>query len=94
MLYGNKLILIISDSKSALGGLKDIQSKNNIVIKIRTILTETFNTNCSFLWVPSHLSIEGNEKADILAKNSLNQSICESFSFQHQDFKPFFKKCF
>lgn len=88
----NKLILIISDSKSALEGLKDIHSKNNIVIKIRTILTETFNTNCSFLWVPSHLSIEGNEKADILAKNSLNQSVCESFSFQHQDYKPFFKK--
>ena len=88
----NKNILILSDSKSALEGLKDINSKNTIIINIRNLITELNEINFSFFWIPSHFSIEGNEKADKIAKDSLSINVSPTFKFQHLDYRRYIKK--
>lgn len=43
--------------------------------------------------MPSHLLINGNEKADLLAKESLQHSPNEDeYTYQHSDFKNIIKK--
>ena len=46
----------------------------------------------SFLWIPSHFKIQGNEKADFLAKNSLSQNISSLFKYQNSDLNTLINK--
>lgn len=89
--FNSQNILIITDSKSSLEGLSDSFSKNTIVQQIRTTLTSLHAHRISFLWIPSHLGIRGNEKVDELAKSSLNERIDISIKFQHTDYKRIVK---
>lgn len=56
-------ILIISDSLSTLLALKNTSSKNEIISNIQACLIRS-KKNIEFMWVPSHIGIIGNEKAD------------------------------
>jgi len=61
--------LIISDSLSALTAISDPYFSHPIVTRIFTLLT-TFNSSTltvSFMWVPNHCGIGGNEKVDAKA---------------------------
>jgi RNase H len=65
-----KQILIVSDSLSALKAL----SKYNFTESLTTIVRNAINDaeqEFTLLWIPSHVGIAGNDKADSLAKNSL-----------------------
>jgi len=55
--------LILSDSLSVLTALKNPWPKNEIT---QTTQSELINTqkNIDFMWVPSHVTIKGNEMAD------------------------------
>ena len=44
-----------------------------------------------YCWVPSHIGIYGNEKADKSAKESLNLEVTD-FKIPINNFKPFIKK--
>ena len=51
------------------------------------------STKLTIYWIPSHRGIDGNERADILAKaTTFDQPVCQTLPYT--DFKPFFKKIF
>ena len=49
------------------------------------------NKNIIFCWLPSHVSIPGNEEADSVAKSSLDLNESKS-KVPHSDFKPLINK--
>jgi len=68
-------VLVCSDSKSLLTTLANItsaDSKNFIITDIRSALFQlsTAGHQIRLIWVPSHIHLSGNEKADKLAKLS------------------------
>lgn len=66
-------ILICSDSKSVLQGIKSDLSTNhqeliNKIINHSNIVTQ--GKEIVFIWIPVHIGISGNEKVDRLAKQA------------------------
>ncbi|GFO29677.1 retrovirus-related pol polyprotein from type-1 retrotransposable element r1 [Plakobranchus ocellatus] len=85
----HKTFAIYSDSLSA---LQAIQSKNFKVIDIRRLynLIRKFPpyNHISFVWIPAHVSIQGNENVDKLAKVALNRESCSGKLICWSDLKP------
>jgi len=65
-------IAIFSDSKSALESIKSEHSKlrPNLLLEIMEILTK-LETKVTFVWIPAHVNLGGNETADQLVKATL-----------------------
>jgi ribonuclease HI len=65
-------VAIFSDSKSALESIKSERSKlrPNLLLNILEILSK-LDTSISFVWIPAHVNLSGNEIADQLAKAAL-----------------------
>ncbi|GFO41939.1 RNA-directed DNA polymerase from mobile element jockey [Plakobranchus ocellatus] len=80
---------IFSDSLSA---LQAIQSKNFKIIDIRrqynVIRKFPPYVHISFVWIPAHVGIQGNENVDKLAKAALNRASCSGKSICYSDLKP------
>lgn len=70
--------VIFSDSKSALQALEKYPFKNNskmaVIIECRELLLKCISSGLtvSFVWVPSHRDISGNDQADRLAKDAVS----------------------
>ena len=66
--------LIITDSKSAVSAIDTPMPKDNIAL-IRNIHTTAshLTTTPEIFWVPAHVGIQGNERADVAAKAALNR---------------------
>jgi len=69
---GNRKIVIVSDSSSALLSIKNSHSgsRKDILLEILQLASglQKAGLKFSFLWVPAHIGVEGNELADIYAK--------------------------
>ena len=68
----NKSALIICDSTSALLSLNACKPQHKQIIHIiqrDLVKCSQLHINVQFMWVPSHVGIAGNEKADSLAKS-------------------------
>ena len=64
-------IVIFSDAKSVLEALENENSKDQTIRKLsRTIgnVIADHNINITLQWIPGHTNIQGNERADTLAK--------------------------
>ncbi|KAL1446356.1 hypothetical protein WDU94_009861, partial [Cyamophila willieti] len=85
--------LVISDSKSALTALSNIQFTNPLVSKVYTTWEQTKQLNkiVSFMWCPSHCGIRGNEIVDTAARNHNVSSENKVMLCTPEDFKPFIK---
>ena len=71
--------VILSDSLSALQAIENISLTSrpdlihNIILQINKLRQEGYQIE--FAWIPSHVGIEGNEKADTLAKQGSEHGI-------------------
>ncbi|KAI5721502.1 hypothetical protein M8J77_021610 [Diaphorina citri] len=89
----NSSFLLCTDSLSALQSLQDIFSPNPVSSEIRKLLHENKHTlNLCFMWIPSHVGIHGNDKADLLAKETLYSTSPAIDKIPIQDFKHILKR--
>ena len=65
---------IFSDSLSSIQAIKDIYRNNPLVARIHTLLVRLHGRGQSvtLCWVPSHVGVEGNERADKIANEAAN----------------------
>ena len=67
--------MIITDSLSSLQVLKSQKLNNPIVSNILHMCHHlSGHKDILFCWVPSHIGIQGNERADVLAKAALDKT--------------------
>lgn len=65
--------LILSDSLSSIFALKNPhKSKHSLVLQIANQISTLEKHSIIIQWIPSHMGIHGNDKADNLAKEALN----------------------
>ena len=89
-------VLILSDSKSVLqalakGGTRNRQRKQQAVLKtINNILKK--NIEMSFLWVPSHTGMRGNDLADKEAGNATKNGLVTEMKLSSEEIKNKIKK--
>lgn len=70
-------LLLLSDSHSAVEALRLAFPRNYIIHQIFTILLNIPNKKVSIQWTKSHVGTEGNERADLLAKEAANNDSLE-----------------
>jgi len=79
----NTKVLLLTDSLSAIkllenGGQKMRSTESDILDEINYLYTVR-NIETSILWIPSHINVPGNKKADLLAKNAAEKSEIDIF---------------
>ncbi|WP_411016840.1 ribonuclease H family protein, partial [Salmonella sp. s51944] len=64
--------VICSDSKSVLQAIKNNNWKNPFICQILQKIDLLYNSNkeITLFWIPSHIGISGNDKADSAAKKA------------------------
>lgn len=90
----NKKVVIFSDSKSALDAIKNhLYAQNNFIIyyiKQNILLASEQGIIITLFWIPSHVGIPGNERADETA--SIN-GLSSAFKIPHEDLYAVSKEC-
>ena len=84
---------IFSDSRSALEAIQDFYPRNQIVREIQKKTHKLIKQGktISFCWIPAHVGIPGNEKADQAAKEAISCSQA-SDKIPIKDYHPSLKK--
>ena len=88
--YEEAEVTIYCDSRSAILAVSNIFPVNPIVIAIQDLLNSS-QKSFTLCWVPSHIGVPGNEKADDLAKLATLSAV-EVPSFPRYDLKAFAKR--
>ena len=81
--------VIYSDSLSCLQALQNKTLENPIIREILPIITylEEVDSKIEFCWIPGHIGIKGNEKADEIAKEPINHKIYD-IKTPYSDYRP------
>ena len=88
----SKKFVIFSDSLSVLKSLDHTSSKNPQIQKLPEKHHDLSESNeIIYCWIPSHISIAGNENVDQKAKNPLNLHPT-NFPLPFSNFKPFINR--
>ena len=83
-----KNAIIFSDSLSVLQSLHYRNLENTLLRRLLVKHTKLSTThNIIYCWLPSHIGIAGNEKADHAAKQALSE-LPTDFTLPYSDFKP------
>ena len=80
-------VVVYSDSMSCLQAIEGEDTENPFICHITNLLWSLSDkgTHVRFCWVPSHCGIDGNEKVDQLAKETLDQDIDPLASVHYTD---------
>ena len=83
-------VVIYSDLMSCLQAIEGEDTDNPLICHIMNLLwlLSDKGTHVRFCWIPSHCSIEGNERVDQLAKETLDQDMDPLASVHYTDMKP------
>ena len=83
-------VVVCSDSMSCLQAIEGEDTENPFICHIMNLLWSLSDkgTRVRFCWVPSHCGIDGNERVDQLAKETLDQDIDPLASVHCTDMKP------
>ena len=83
-------LVVYSDSMFCLQAIKSEDTDNHFIYHIMNLLQSLTDkgTRVHFCWILSHCGIEGNERVDQLAKETLDQDIDPLASVHHTDWKP------
>ena len=79
-------IVILTDSYSSVQALQDYQNTNPLVQAILKLIQNHSTIPFYVYWIPSHMDIYGNEMADTLAKEGLEEPLT-SIKIPHYDVK-------
>lgn len=84
--------VIYSDSLSSLVAINQYKINNKLVFNVVKLCTDigNRNKNVSLCWIPSHVGIGGNEKADVEAKAALSKPVSR-MKLPADDFLPSIK---
>ena len=89
----SKKFIIHSDSISGLQSLKYIKLKIPLIVKIFYKLNSLIHSKkVIFCWIPSHIKIQGNDKADSLAKAAIYMTTDKNIKTPYTDLKPKIKQ--
>ena len=83
-------VVVYSDSMSCLQAIEGEDTENSFICHIMNLLwlLSDKGTHVHFCWIPSHCGIEGNERVDQLAKETLDHNIDPLANVHHADLKP------
>ena len=83
-------VVVYSDSVSCLQAIEGEDTENPFICHIMNLLWSLNGkgTRVRFCWVPSHCGIDGNERVDQLAEETLDQDIDPLASVHYTDMKP------
>lgn len=73
-----RMITIFSDSQAAIRSIASGLCKSRTVVSCREALSWIRGSNVSLCWVPGHSNVEGNVRADKLAKIGANMDDAEA----------------
>jgi len=83
-------IVLYTDSSSSIAALKQYSPRHPLVREIKDWLYNLhtkYKIRVHFCWVPSHIGIQGNERADTLAKQGLRLPMVNYKLVPHTDLK-------
>ena len=86
--------IIFTDSQSVLAAIisySPLNISSYFIYEIRKCLSE-INFNVEFVWIPSHVGIDGNEHADLLAKEACSSGEYLNILLPINDFKSNIKQ--
>ena len=83
-------VVVYSDSMSCLQAIDGEDTEQPFICRIMNLLWRLHDkgTNVRFCWLPSHRGIEGNEVADRLAREALDQDVDPLLKVHYSDLKP------
>ena len=83
-------VVIFSDSMSCLQAIDGEDTEHPLICHVMNLLWRLHDkgTHVRFCWVPSHRGIDGNETADRLAKEALEQEVDPRLKIHYADLKP------
>ena len=83
-------VVVYSDSMSCLQAIEGEDTENPFICHVMNLFWSLSDkgTSVRFCWVPSHCGIDGNERVDQLAKETLDQDIDPLASVHYTDLKP------
>ena len=82
--------IIYSDSQSVLASLKRLMPNHHLVQEIQewlVLLHSRRRIRVGFCWVPAHVGIDGNERADSAAKKAARIGHSQGVNVPHSDFR-------
>ena len=83
-------IVIITDSRSSIQTITNIYTRNPLKQEIQDAIRSE-GKHFSLCWVPSHIGVEGNERADQLARAATLNEMIDQWQIPRGDLKAYIK---